>query len=81
MQVNGAWVRIKADGSVSHELEGDMTYVESDGSVLKKTEFVDAMMSTDGVELSRRAPTMITVITEDDVLAKLRSTSSPLDTD
>jgi antitoxin VapB len=35
-------------------MDGDMTYVESDGSVLKKTEFVDAMMSGDGVELSRR---------------------------
>ena len=81
VQVNGVWVRVKADGSVSHELEGDMTYVESDESVLKKTEFVDAMMSTNGVELSHRAPTTITVITEDGVLAKLRSTSSPLDTD
>lgn len=72
VQVNGVWVRIKADGSVSHELDGDMTYVESDGSVLKKTEFVDAMMSGDGVALSRRTPTTIAAITEDGVLAKSR---------
>lgn len=48
------------------------TYVESDGAVLKKTEFVDAMMSGDGVELSRRTPTTIAAICEDGVLAKSR---------
>jgi hypothetical protein len=79
VQVNGAWVRIKADGSVSHDLNGDMTYVESDGAVLKKTEFVDAMMSGDGVELSRRTPTTIAAITEDGVLAKSRGTVPELD--
>ncbi len=81
VQVNGAWVRIKADGSVAHELNGDMTYVESDGSVLKKTEFVDAMMSGDGVELSRRTPTTIAAITEDGVLAKSRERAPPAETD
>ena len=79
VQVGGAWVRIKADGSVSHERGGDMTYVESDGSVLKKTEFVDAMMSGDGVELSRRTPTSIAAITEDGVLAKPRATMPEID--
>ena len=79
VQVGGAWVRIKADGSVSHERGGDMTYVESDGSVLKKTEFVDAMMSGDGVELSRRTPTSIAAITEDGVLAKPRTTMPEID--
>ncbi|MEP3329345.1 MAG: hypothetical protein ABJO34_02695, partial [Sedimentitalea sp.] len=81
VQVGGAWVRIKADGSVSHELDGDMTYVESDGSVLKKTEFVDAMMSGDGVELSRRTPTSIATITEDGVLAKSRDTTPEIDSE
>jgi hypothetical protein len=72
VQVNGTWVRINADGSVAHDLNGDMTYVESDGAVLKKTEFVDAMMSGDGVKLSRRTPTTVAAITEDGVLAKSR---------
>lgn len=80
VQVGGAWVRIKADGSVAHERDGDMTYVESDGAVLKKTEFVDAMMSGDGVELSRRTPTTIAAITEDGVLAKSRDTAPKLGT-
>ncbi|WP_306115066.1 hypothetical protein [Roseovarius sp. MMSF_3305] len=80
VQVGGAWVRIKSDGSVAHERDGDMTYVESDGAVLKKTEFVEAMMSGDGVELSRRTPTTIAAIREDGVLAKSRSTSPKLDT-
>ncbi|MDA3857386.1 MAG: hypothetical protein PF480_03925, partial [Roseovarius sp.] len=80
VQVAGAWVRIRADGSVAHERDGDMTYVESDGAVLKKTEFVEAMMSGDGVELSRRTPTTIAAITEDGVLAKSRDTAPKLDT-
>lgn len=80
VQVGGAWVRIKSDGSVAHERDGDMTYVESDGAVLKKTEFVEAMMSGDGVELSRRTPTTIAAIREDGVLAKSRNTSPKLDT-
>ena len=36
VQVGGAWIRIKSDGSVAQERDGDMTYVESDGAVLKK---------------------------------------------
>ena len=81
VHVNGAWIRIMGDGSVAHDLDGDMTYVESDGSVLKKTEFVDAMMSGAGVELSRRTPTTIASITEDGVLAKSQSTAPPLKAD
>ncbi len=72
VHVNGIWININADGSVAHDLDGDMTYVESDGAVLKKTEYVDAMMSGDGVELSRRTPTTIAKISEDGVLAKSR---------
>lgn len=72
VQVGGAWVRIKSDGAVAHERDGDMTYVEPDGAVLKKTEFVEAMMSGDGLELSRRTPTTIAAFCEDGVLAKSR---------
>lgn len=81
VQVGGVWVRIMADGSVSHDMDGDMTYVEADGAVLKKTEFVDAMMSGDGVELSRRTPTTIAAITEEGVVAKSRNAPSLPDPD
>ncbi|SLN69962.1 hypothetical protein ROA7450_03803 [Roseovarius albus] len=72
VQVGGTWVRINSDRSVAHERDGGMTYVESDGAVLKKTEFVEAMISGDGVELSRQTPTTIAAIREDGVLAKSR---------
>lgn len=62
-------MRTKSDGSVQHERDGDMIYVESDRAVLKKTEFVEAMMSGDEVELSSRTPTTITAIRKDGVLA------------
>lgn len=71
-QVNGTWIRIKSDGSVAHDLDGDMTFVEADGAVLKKTEFVEAQMSGDGVELSRRTKTSIAAIRHDGVVAKAR---------
>jgi len=66
------WININADGSIAHDLDGDMTYVEADGAVLKKTQYVDAMMSGDGTELSRRTPTTIAAITADGVIAKGR---------
>ncbi|MDU9007076.1 hypothetical protein [Sedimentitalea todarodis] len=81
VQVGGVWVRIMPDGSVSHDMDGDMTYVEADGAVLKKTEFVDAMMSGDGVELSRRTPTTIAAITEEGVVARSRNSAPLTDTD
>jgi len=73
VQVNGVWVRIKHDGSIAHEMDGDMTYVEADGAVLKKTEFVEAMMSGDGVELSRRTPDSIAAIGQNGILSKSRN--------
>jgi hypothetical protein len=72
VQVNGTWVRIKADGSIAQDIDGDLTYIEADGSVLKKTEFVDATMSADGVELSRRTDDSIAAIKHDGVVAKAR---------
>lgn len=75
VQVNGIWVHIRPDGAISHELDGDTTFVESDGTVLKKTEFVEASMSGDGVELTRRTDDTIAVIGENGVMAKARKTS------
>lgn len=47
-------IRINHDGSINREDGDSTTWIEADGSVLKKTEFVDATMSGDGVELTRR---------------------------
>ena len=70
--VAGLSIRINHDGSITREDGLDTTWVEADGSVLKKTEFVEASMSHDGVELSRRTPTDIAAIQRDGVLTKAR---------
>lgn len=72
VQVNGAWIRIKADGSVSHTHEGALTAIEADGSVIKVTDDVEAIMSGDGVELSRRTPSDFAAIRTDGVVSKAR---------
>ncbi len=72
VQINGTWVRIKDDGSIAQDIGGDMTYIEADGSVLKKTEYVDATMSADGVELSRRTDNSIAAIRHDGVVSRVR---------
>ncbi len=65
-------MRVKVDGAITRETDEDTTHIEADGSVLKKTEYVDAMMSGDGVALSRRTLDTIAAITEDGVIAKQR---------
>lgn len=70
--VNGARIRIKADGSVSHVRDGGLTSIEADGSVIKVTEGVEAMMSGDGVELSRRTVSDFAAIRTDGVISKAR---------
>ena len=72
VKVSGNWIRIKVDGAIARESDHDTTWIEADGSVLKKTEFVEALMSGDGVELSRRTPDTIAAITNEGVLAKGR---------
>ncbi|MEP3033733.1 MAG: hypothetical protein ABJO67_05240 [Pseudoruegeria sp.] len=74
IRVNGMWIKIGHDGSISHERNGDLTYVEADGSVLKRTEFAESMMSGDGVALSRRTETSISAINEDGIVARARDT-------
>lgn len=70
--VAGLSIRINHDGSITREDGLDTTWVEADGSVLKKTEFVEASMSGDGVEMSRRTPDNISAIQRDGVLSKGR---------
>lgn len=72
VRVNDVRILIKHDGSVSHHDVNATTYIEQDGAVLKKTEFVDALMSGDGIELSRRTDDSIAAITEEGVVAKAR---------
>lgn len=72
IQVNGTWIRIMGDGSISHAKGSDTTYVEADGSVLKKTEYVEAMMSGDGKKLTRRTHDNISAIDETGIVSKAR---------
>lgn len=72
VSVNGMRIQIKADGSVTHATDHGTTYLEADGSVLKKTSSVEAMMSGDGVEMSRCTETTIAAIRHDGVIAKAR---------
>ncbi|MBW3245815.1 hypothetical protein KUV57_24595 [Epibacterium sp. DP7N7-1] len=72
VSINGMRIEIKADGSVVRASDDGTTYLEADGSVLKKTETVEAMMSGDGVELTRRTDTTIAAIRHDGVIAKAR---------
>lgn len=65
-------IRINYDGSITRQDANGTTWVEADGGILKKTEFVDAAMSADGTELSRRTPDTLTVITQEGLLSKER---------
>lgn len=77
VQVNGIWISVNHDGSIVHRMGDDQTFIEADGSVLKKTEFVDAQMSADGIELSRRTPDNVSAITNDGVVSKKRQAPVP----
>ena len=68
--VNGIWIWINPDGSVLHEKDGDKTHIDADGSVVKTTDVAEALMSADGIELSRRTASAIAAIREDSVVAR-----------
>jgi len=70
--VAGLSIRINHDGSITREDGNDTTWVEADGSILKKTEFVEASMSSDGVEMARRTPDNVSAISRDGFLSKGR---------
>ena len=72
VKVCGVSIRINQDGSITREDGDSTTWVEADGGVLKKTEFVDAAMSADGTELSRRTPANLTAITGRGMVSKDR---------
>ena len=70
VKVGGVSIRIGHDGTITREDGDSTTWVEADGGVLKKTEFVDAAMSPDGTELSRRTTGNLTAITKDGMIFK-----------
>ncbi|WP_299852223.1 hypothetical protein [uncultured Roseovarius sp.] len=72
VKVGDVSIRINPDGSVTREDSDSTTWIEADGGVLKKTEFVEAVMSGDGTELKRRTPSNVAAITQDGVLSKDR---------
>ncbi|MEO3416201.1 hypothetical protein AAFO92_16235 [Roseovarius sp. CAU 1744] len=72
VKVGDLSIRINHDGSITREDGDSTTWVEADGSVLKKTEFVEAAMSGDGTELKRRTPDNVAAITRGGVLSKDR---------
>ena len=72
VKVGGVSIRVNYDGSITREDGDSTTWVEADRGVLKKTEFVDAAMSADGTELSRRTPDNLTAITGRGLISKVR---------
>ncbi len=72
VKVGGVSIRVNYDGSIAREDEASTTWVEADGGVLKKTEFVEAAMSPDGSELTRRTPDNLTAITQSGLVSKDR---------
>ena len=72
VKVGGVSIRVNHDGSITREDGDSTTWVEADGGVLKKTEFVEAAMSGDGMELTRRTPDNLTAITPHGLLSKDR---------
>ena len=72
VKTGGVSIRINQDGSITREDGDSTTWVEADGGVLKKTEFVDAAMSSDGTELSRRTSDNLAAITDRGQISKDR---------
>ncbi len=72
VKVGSVSIRINHDGSITRDDGDSKTWVKADGGILKKTEFVDAAMSADGTELSRRTPDNLAAITDRGLISKDR---------
>ena len=72
VKVGDVSIRINHDGSITRDDGDSTTWVEADGGILKKTEFVDAAMSSDGTELSRRTSDNLAAITDRGLISKDR---------
>ena len=72
VKVGDISIRVGHDGSITREDEDGTTWVEADGGVLKTTEFVEASMSGDGTELTRRTSENLATINPRGVLSRER---------
>ena len=70
VRVNGLYIRILADGSVSQNPETGSTLISSDGAVSKDTGDVRVFVSPDGLELLCRTPFTETKLTPDGVFER-----------
>ena len=70
VRVNGMFIRILADGSVSQNPEIGSTLISSDGAVSKDTGDVRVFVSPDGLELLCRTPFTETKLTPDGVFER-----------
>lgn len=70
VEVAGIQIRIGHDGTVTREDQSGTIWIEADGGVLKKSETVEASISSDGMELTRRTSDNLSVIAEQGVLSR-----------
>lgn len=72
IEVAGIRINIGHDGTVTREDDTGTTWIEANGGVLKKSETVEASISKDGMELTRRTRDNLSVIAEQGVLSRQR---------
>ena len=65
IKVGDTLIRVLSDGSVAQFVDGSMTFIEHDGGVLKTTDFAQASISSDMMEMVHRTPFEIAVIDPD----------------
>lgn len=72
VEVAGIRIRIGHDGTVMREDDQGTTWIEANGGVLKTSDAVEASISSDGMELTRRTYDNLSVIAEQGVLSRQR---------
>lgn len=72
VEVAGVRINIGHDGTVTRQDQSGSTWLEADGGVLKKSDTVEATISSDGMELIRRTADNLSVIAEQGVLSRQR---------
>lgn len=79
VRVAERWVEVRSDGSVKSASEqeggqegGDVTILEADGAIYRWTDLAEIIVSSDGLNISRRSPEGISAITPRGVVVKHR---------
>ncbi len=73
VRVAGRWIEIRHDGAIksaAEEEDGDVTFLEADGTVYRFVDLAEIIVSPDGSNISRRTPTEISAITPSGVLIR-----------